>query len=494
MNYILFFLNLFHYDIRKTSFMRRIFQLERPFKWQSGFLNNVMRRGFFSLFFLLLYHTSDAAELHQPIYQLAQKMLPNATVGIVIQDVDGATLYTQNANTLLYPASNIKLYTAAAALYALGPEYHYETLLSQAGDDYYVTFTGAPDLTTSNLYTLLQPITHIAGDLMIDATRFLPPFYLAGVSYDDIGWYFTSPCSAIIIDENKEDYTVHASQALGGVAQFSSEKKPSVVHLTGQVRIVEPRVAQEQCDLNVTVKPHNVLYLDGCVTKQTEPLLMSFAVTDPMDMAKQVLAQGLQTQHIALQGTIKEGKTPQHAKIITRHSSASLSQLVEVMLQDSNNLYADSLTRTLGYQFAQRGSTKLGVWAMKSILEQKTGIDMQSIVLADGIGTRYNMSTAAHLTALLQHMYHDPHMQATFLHALPVMGRSGTLKDRMRDSVVANHVWAKTGSMHDMSSLSGFLQTAQGKILVFSIITNGLRHGEEAKRFEEKLLELLYTT
>lgn len=450
-------------------------------------------RLFFFIFFLLFHIEGFTSDWTQKIYALLQKDLPNATVGVIIQNLNGSVLYAQHPNTLLYPASNTKLYTAAAALYALGSDYRYETLLSQAGANSYITFTGAPDFSSLDLRRMLQPITDLSGDITLDATRFQAPFYLEGTSYDDMGWYFAAPCSAIILDQNKEDYIVDVRKEVGKYARFSSEKKPKIVIISGQVKLVSSIVAKEQCELNVVIRPHNHLHLDGCLKKEQNPIGMSFAVTDPMAMAKQVLQQSLQTFPITFQGKIKEGVTPITAKVVVRHQSAPLRQLVDEMLQNSNNLYADSMTRTLGYQFAQVGSTKQGVRAMKSILEQKTGLEMQSIQLSDGIGTRYNMSTVAHIAALLRHIYHDKHIQAPFLHALPVMGVSGSLKNRMQGSEVANHVWAKTGSMHDISALSGFIHTSHGKTLVFSIIANGVADTSKAKSFEENLLALIYS-
>ena len=80
-------------------------------------------------------------------------------------------------------------------------------------------------------------------------------------------------------------------------------------------------------------------------------------------------------------------------------------------------------------------------------------------------------------------------MKQLFFSALPRMGVSGTLKDRMKETNLQNQVLAKTGSMHDISALSGYLITPTGKTLIFSMISNGIHgHLAKAKGLEEKIL------
>ena len=452
----------------------------------------MMKKLFLAAYVFLVPIILYAADLAKDIDQLIHTTLPNATIGVVIQELDGTVIYEHQSQKLLYPASNIKLYTAAAALYELGPNYHYETVLAERGDARYIIFSGAPDLKSSDLQTLLHPVSNLPGNLILDDTRFSGALYLGGTSYDDLGWYFAAPCSAVILDENKEDYRVDATNGRGELAHFSPLHNPAIVKLLSTVKTVPALVERDHCSLDVAVHNKNELVLKGCLAQQQQPTTMSFAVTDPIALAKQRLQETLKTQSIPIQGQIVAGTTPSSATVISRHLSAPLSQLIDVMLLDSNNLYAESLTKTLGYQLYGEGSTKQGVYAIKSVLQNETGIDMRFIYLVDGVGTRYNMSTASHIASLLRHVYNDSKIQAPFLHALPVMGVSGSLKNRMQGTMIANHVWAKTGTMHDMSALSGFIHTLHGKTLVFSIIVNGVSQASQAKAFEDTLLTLIY--
>ena len=109
------------------------------------------------------------------------------------------------------------------------------------------------------------------------------------------------------------------------------------------------------------------------------------------------------------------------------------------------------------------------------------------------MGTRYNLVTPKHMTDLLTAIYHDNKLRPIFFKALPKAGASGNLQERMQKTKLDKNVVAKTGSMHDMSSLSGYMHDVEGKKLIFSIIINGVNQPiRRAKALEEKILLILY--
>ena len=438
---------------------------------------------------VLLSTTNYAASLDKELNELIHQTLPNATVGVYIQNLDGTPVYSHFADNLLYPASNIKLYTAAAALYSLGPDYHYDTTLSRLGNDTYITFSGAPDLVPHDLHKLLKHVPDIKGNLILDITRFKPPFYAAGSSYDDIGWYYTAPCHSVILNKNIVEYDAGTPKTDGKLIQLTSKQKEQVLTLVNNVKVVESLVEKEHCAFNIEIKPHNTLHLFGCLAKQEHPVLMSFGVPDPVFFAKRVIRSALQLNHVQLSGKIIIGHTPSLAIPITTHQSVPLINILDYMMKNSDNLYADSITRTMGYRLTHEGTTKQGAYAIKKILTKNSSMDMTHIELSDGIGTRYNLSSPKHIVTLLSHVYHAPKISPIFIQSLPVMGISGSLKDRMNKTPLENKVFAKTGTMHDVSALSGFINTSKNKTLIFSIIINGVPSDiNKAKQLEEKIL------
>jgi len=143
-----------------------------------------------------------------------------------------------------------------------------------------------------------------------------------------------------------------------------------------------------------------------------------------------------------------------------------------VLMKVSQNLYAETLVKTLGLQ-AGTGTVEAGDKVVHDVIEG-WGVDPGSYVLVDGSGlSRYNYVTAETIVRILRHIYMDPRHRTPFIEALPTGGvEGGTIARRFRGTRAAGNVHAKTGSIANVRALSGFVQTADGEPLVFSIIAN----------------------
>ncbi|MFJ1267742.1 D-alanyl-D-alanine carboxypeptidase/D-alanyl-D-alanine-endopeptidase [Legionella lytica] len=451
----------------------------------------------------LFNQTLFAQPLTAKIDEIIDQQLPRATVGVLIKDAQtGEVIYSRNANKLLSPASSTKLFTAAAALYYLKPDFRFSTSLAQKGPNYYLTFTGSPSLTADNLAALVANLKKnntkvIQGNIIIDGSQYPAPYYLNGDSYDDLGWGYTAPDTAVVLNENAERYQLTSAPKLGGVTQIKlkgSSKpnaKPTINALTliNEVVTVSKEEEKNHCSMHIEIKDNNTLRLYGCMVQDKNPKLLEFAIPDPVLFAKQVIQSTLKKEGIVLKGKIITGTTPADAQIIERYQSGDLSKLLKHMLQKSDNLYANNISRKLGYLLTGKGTHKEGMFAMKKIISEHTHLDMKQMELADGEGTRYNLIAAEQFVDLLTQLYRDKNLQSALLNALPQAGVSGTLQGRMKDSILNKKVFAKTGSMHDLSSLSGFIINPNAKTFVFSIISNGVgKSNAKAKALEEKIL------
>ena len=161
-------------------------------------------------------------------------------------------------------------------------------------------------------------------------------------------------------------------------------------------------------------------------------------------------------------------------KLIASHDSAPLSVLVVQMMKKSDNLIANSLFKTVGAHYSQTmASWQSSAAAEKDILT-KSGVDTQGMVIIDGSGlSRDNRVSPDQFSQVLLAAYRDPRIFQDYLQALPVGGMNGTLRNRLGSRDIIGKVKAKTGSMHGISSLSGYVETKNGKTLAFSIVVNG---------------------
>ena len=400
----------------------------------------------------------------------------------------------QSHDKLLSPASNVKLFTAAAALYHLKPNHHFLTTLSQKNENFYITFSGSPSLTIANFTDLLlnlkkNNIKKISGDIILDTSRFKAPYYAGGESYDDLGWYYSAPDTTVILNENTEAYDVISAKKLGKpvtIKPKSAEKNLTVIN---QIITVNKEQEKEHCNLNVEILANNTLRLYGCMVQESKPKMIQLAIPDPVFMAKQIIQKTLKQNNLILKGKIINGTTPSDARIIASYQSKDLTAMIAHMLKESDNLYANSLTKELAFSLTKEGTFKQGAFAIKKILAEHTNLDMTQVELTDGMGTRYNLITPEQIVMLLTNLYNDKDMRPIIIEALPQAGVSGTLIDRMKKTNLEKKVFAKTGSMHDISSLSGYIIDPQAKSLIFSIIINGINKPlSTAKSLEDQIL------
>ncbi len=444
----------------------------------------------------------QADPLAQRLDAMIHQTLPNAHVGVILQDAESRQiLYQHNPDKLFSPASNIKLFTAAAALYQLSPAYHYVTaLLQDDHDNIYIRFSGAPSLTTEDLKTLLavlkqRRINNIKGNLVIDASRFSPPDYAAGTSYEDIGWYYASPSSAIILNNNAIDYEISPGTQLGKPAELKPLHTENGIQVINNVITVNKLQAKKHCGLHIKIKSDNVTQLYGCIAQNSPPRMLRLAISDPLQFVKQMIKEILANEGATLHGEIIEGKTPPQIQTLNLVQSEPLPELITHMLQESDNLYADSLTKILGFTLTGQGSYQQGIFAIQQILGKHTHLNMKQLQLTDGLGTRFNLASPRQLITLLSDLYQNKTIYPILMKALPHMGQSGTLKDRMVHSILNNIVIAKTGTMHDISALSGYILLSNHRTLIFSIIANqSIRPIQDAKNLEDNILLTILTS
>lgn len=437
-----------------------------------------------------------APALEERINATLQQAFPQATVAILVKNATtGAVLFQKNAQQRLMPGSSVKLYTAAAAFYHFKANERFQTKLLKNANTYYIKFSGAPDFSSSQLKTLLEGINHsgpIKGNIVLDTSRFQAPYYPGGISYDDLGWYYAAPDTAAIMDGNEASFKITMSKEIGGSVAVQEVKAHQGLDMLDDVKTVSVDYYRKHCSFNIERLPENQSRLYGCLPQRAQPRIMKFAITDPVYRAKTWIKNNLKIKNIRMKGTLLEGKTPAKAQVLASVDSSPLSDMVQHMLQESDNLYANSITKQLAYAVTGAGSYKQGIFAMKKILSEQAGLKVDDLKLADGMGTRYNLMSAHQLVDLLTVVYKNNRIRKLFIRSLAQSGVSGTLAFRMKQPALKNRIYAKTGTMHDLSSLSGFYLRENKDPLIFSIIINNVNAPIiRAKAVEEKILEMI---
>ncbi len=196
-------------------------------------------------------------------------------------------------------------------------------------------------------------------------------------------------------------------------------------------------------------------------------------------------------EDISWDGTVTEATTPSSAKLLLTRTH-NIDQVLLPMMKKSNNSMAESLFYQLA---AQKGQTKAGrkqAVAHYNALIRHIGLDPSHYQIADGSGlSLYNYLTPELLGRMLRYAYNDDDIYRHLLPSLPVAGEDGTLRKRMRGSAAQGNVRAKTGTVEGVSTLSGYLTTATGNLLCFSIMNQGIRHTSTGRNFQDRVCKAL---
>ncbi|MEM9243520.1 MAG: D-alanyl-D-alanine carboxypeptidase/D-alanyl-D-alanine-endopeptidase [Pseudomonadota bacterium] len=447
-----------------------------------------------------------ALSLDKSVSTLISKYIPNATVGIsVADDQSGKIIYGKNSSQRFVPASNMKLFTAASALFTLKSSYRFDTTVAAEAKtikdgvlhgNLYITFTGDPSLTSTDLRLLLKQlkskgIDEIQGDVVLDGSRFAGRDYAEGWTQDSINWSYSAPITAISLNQNKFAITLKATSKIGSVIPARVAGYGNYFPVSSTVVAATQQQAADQCSFISNMGMTNRVTLGGCWPALKDDSVLSMAIRNPALFVRQLVANILSSNGIKLTGKTIIGKAPTNLTTLVRHRSAPLAELVKTMLKHSNNFYAGCFIKSVGADYYGTGTFANGVLAEKKLLTDKAGVDFKQMTIFDGSGqSYYDYLQPRQIVRLLYRVDHSP-IKSDFYRALPIAGQDGTLAYRMGN--IRGRVHAKTGTLGaGHSSLSGYVINVQGKKLVFSILVNNALSINRARQFQNALVTLLY--
>lgn len=417
----------------------------------------------------------------------------HAIVGAVMETArTGTVLYARHPDTLLLPASNLKILTLAAAADRLGWNFTYETKLVAAGPiadgalhgDLLVIGSGDPtidgrDPASTDLFarwadSLWQSgLRRIDGRIIGDGCALDEPRFGSGWAWDDLPYGFAAPISALQYHDNLVVLTIHPGPSAGAPATV--EMMPDLSGLVLANRLTTTAAGSAPVVGLRRAPGTDTLELDGTVPAGHPDLYETASVPDPPAFFARALRAALVARGIEVGGNAVDldaappAPDAQPATVLIDHRSPPLTAIATVMMKVSENLYAETLLRTLG---AKAGTSAMdGPAVVRAVLEG-WGFPADRFVIADGSGlSRYDLVTAGLLAGVLRHLAADPRGAADFAATLPIGGVDGTLAHRF-EGAAGPRVIAKTGSMMHVRALSGYVTARDGRRLVFSILVN----------------------
>lgn len=457
---------------------------------------------------LFLTLTTYAGPFSRYANKVINASIPESSTGIVVLNAKtGRTLFKQNADHAYIPASNAKLFTAIAALKQLGNTYRFTTSLiasqrqirqNRLSGNLYVKFTGDPTLTTAELSSLFKTlrqkgVRQITGNVILDTNTFSGATIPLGWSHDDLAYCFAAPVESVILNQNCMHISVNMNSK--NEMYIKRNKDAKGFRIINNLNQIPGKGDPKTCVFAPSVSNNNVVTLNGC-QRAKRNWNFNIAIANPDLFAKRIVTNSLKQNKIRLNGHITFGSTPKNTTVIAQVKSPTMASLVDTMLTYSNNIYAGALTRAIGKSYFSVGSNKAGVNAIEAITAKMIGRPYKHLILEDGAGgSRYNLVTPLELAQLLRAAYKNTRIRSVLYDALPRSGYRGTLSYRMNKKPLLGRVYAKTGSMSGVTSLSGYIKNKYGRILIFSIVSNGLTQPLGAgRRVQDRLVSRMYRT
>ena len=441
--------------------------------------------------------TGSDASLRAFIDSLADApQFSNAHWGILIVDPErGDTLYSRNAGKLFMPASNMKILTTATALAQLGPDFRYHTYFVARGPvvegaldgDLLVIGRGDPSVSDHMLHDAMLPLRGIADSLAAKGIRRIRGRVVAagnafpgevlgfGWSYDDFEDSYSAPIDELLFNEGFSELHVHGGAKPGDSVRVEVRPADSyprvrvaattIAAVPGDTAHARGRALRARKDSTTwdVILEGEIAAGDSAVIEVTHH--------DPDVAYVAAFSEALRDKGIVVEDSAADS-TVSRTDTLATLTSPPLSDILKALLKPSQNQIAEMLFRTLALEKTGAGRSD----SARAIVERQIatwGVSVPAeAVVRDGSGlARYDYISPQTVVRILDAVRRSAHFPI-YYDALPIAGVDGTIGNRMKGTPAQGNVHAKTGTVAQARSLSGYVTTADHHMLIFSFLCN----------------------
>ncbi len=429
--------------------------------------------------------------------QILDKVISNRTLArarLAVQVIDaqtGKSLYSRNPDALLNPASNVKLFTSAAALVRLGHEWRFDTEFlmdaqpstvvrtGKAKGNLYVRGKGDPSITTDRLWLIVNDMWYkglrsITGNIVLDDSYFDSESVGPGFDQEHSDRPYMAPAGALSLNYNTVGIHVYPGNKSGAPAKIRLDPGCKFFTVRNRVKTSSHKNLRHIIISTEPWKGKQRIVVSGTIPLHQPPASFWRKIDYPTWYFGNTFLHMLKKRGINVKGKIVRGKTPFQASLFHYYQSDTLDIILKRVNKLSSNFAAEQLIKTMGAQRTNAaGSWEAGIRAVEDFLATEVGIPGGTFIMKNGSGLNdTNRFSASQICKLLHYMWNQFSYAPEFVSSLGIAGVDGTLHSRMEGSPAQRRLRAKTGTLGNVSALAGYVQTLQGRTLAFAVMAN----------------------
>lgn len=440
-----------------------------------------------------------AAELDRLIDLAPERK--NRSVGVqVVSLATGRIWFDLNGSRPLTPASTTKLLTSYASLLLFGADYRIPTLLlsDAAPEDglidgnVYVRGHGDPMLRVADIdrfadWLKARGVRRITGDIVGDGTYFDATTERKEYAGDDDHVVDLPPVAGLSIEENMVTVVVNAPRTNGEPCTVQTIPPSVGFTIINGARAGGSSRGGRKGDLNnagisISVSRgeagRQIIRVSGTLGAN-RTYSRAFEMEDPPTVVAGLLHDRLASRGIVVDGGVASRRTPERAALLTQ-ISRPITEVLAPVMKNSHNHYAEFLFRMVGGASSPQPGVNTAAEARRAVDRclEACGAETTGLMMNDGSGlSRRNLIAPGTLVAALSAAWRNPMIRAALYDAMAVAGVDGTLRRRMRGTPAYNNLRGKTGTLRNVSSLCGYVTTADGEPLAYAMVMNGYNIG-----------------
>jgi D-alanyl-D-alanine carboxypeptidase/D-alanyl-D-alanine-endopeptidase (penicillin-binding protein 4) len=470
----------------------------------------------------LFYFTGFAqSPLQQAANALAnQSAFKHGRLTLCVIDVaSGKVLASIEEEKSVTPASSLKLLTTASALELLGADYRFNTVLEHSGTvnkqgqlngNLFIKGYGDPSLGADFLEGSLPldellerfslsiqraGISEIKGQIIGDASAFESAAYGRTWQWEDMGNYYAAGVWGLNIHENLHFLTFQQQPTIG--------QKPTILSIEPDIPGLrftnELTSASRNSGDNAYIfgAPYQFSrYIRGSIPAGSGQFTIKGSIPDPPLLMAQLLTQRLSSIGIkaAGSGRLLQATPNTGRKRLYTHSSPPLEAIVSRANYKSINLYCEAMLKAIAMESSgEQGSTEQGIKQIQKLWQSK-GLSMNGTTLVDGSGlSEANRVTAEFMAQMLTTAAKENKASfKAFYDSIPVAGRTGSMKNRLKGTAAEQRLRAKSGTLEGVRALAGYAKKDNGQLLAYAIFANDYqgKGGQVRNQLEQFLIQL----